>query len=109
MSEIIASLLMIVIVVSLGATVLAYASNGFNSFGNGFSNLLTNSGNQIAENYVVEQVVFTNTGTGYNVRGYFVCEKYRNKSYNNLSSLRSKLNFECLCRTVHRVTAACHN
>ncbi|MGI0091944.1 MAG: archaellin/type IV pilin N-terminal domain-containing protein [Nitrososphaerales archaeon] len=61
-SEIIATLLMIVIVVGLGATVFAFATSGFSSFGNSFYNLFQSSSNQIAEDVVIEQVAFTNTG-----------------------------------------------
>lgn len=51
---------MIVIVVGIGATVFAFATNGFVNFGSGFSNLVSNSNDQISEQIVVEQVVFVN-------------------------------------------------
>lgn len=53
---------MILIVVGLGATVFAFATGGFNSFGSNFSNLAGNAGKQISEDMVVEQVVFVNNG-----------------------------------------------
>jgi hypothetical protein len=54
---------MIVLVVSLGATVFAFATGGFSSFQNNMLNLFSNSSNQISENVVIEQVVFVNTGS----------------------------------------------
>lgn len=62
-SEIVATLLMLIIVVSLGATVFAFATNGFGAFGNSFSSLFSNSSSQVQENVVIQQVAFTNTGT----------------------------------------------
>lgn len=53
---------MILVVVALGTTVFVFASGGFNSFGNSFSNLMGNSGNQVSQQVVIEQVVFVNTG-----------------------------------------------
>jgi flagellin-like protein len=61
-SEIIATLLMILIVVSLGATVFAFATGGFGSFENSFVNLLSNSSNQASERIAIEQILFVNTG-----------------------------------------------
>lgn len=61
-SEIVATLIMILVVVSIGATIFAFATNGFGALGNSFANLSSNSSNQISENVVVEQVAFTNTG-----------------------------------------------
>lgn len=62
-SEIVATLLMLIIVISLGATVFAFATNGFSAFGSSFSSLFLNSSNQVQENVVIQQVAFTNTGT----------------------------------------------
>jgi hypothetical protein len=53
---------MILVVVSIGATVFAFATGGFSSIGNSFSSLLGTAGNQISEQVVIEQVVFVNTG-----------------------------------------------
>jgi flagellin-like protein len=61
-SEIIASLLMIVVVVGLSATVFAFATNGFSNLGNNLSNLFGNSANALSERIVVEQVTFNETG-----------------------------------------------
>ena len=53
---------MILVVVAIGTTVFAFASGGFDSFSSSFSNLMGNSGNQVSEQVVVEQVVFVSTG-----------------------------------------------
>ena len=53
---------MLIIVVSLGATVFAFATGGFTTFGNSFQSLFSNSSNQISEDVVIQQVTFTNTG-----------------------------------------------
>src|SRR5579872_1878551 len=62
-SEIIGSLLMIVIVVGLSAIIFAYATNGFSGMGSNLSNLFSSSGNAIQERVVVEQVTFNETGS----------------------------------------------
>ena len=61
-SEIVATLLMIIVVVSLGATVFAFATGGFDTFGSSFQSLFSNSSSQISQDVVIQQVVFTNTG-----------------------------------------------
>ncbi len=61
-SEIVATLIMIVIAVGIGVTVFAFATNGFNLYSNSFQSLFSNSANQIAEEVVIEQVAFINTG-----------------------------------------------
>jgi flagellin-like protein len=61
-SEIIGSLLMIVIVVGLSAIIFAYATNGFSGMGSNLSNLFGNSQNALAERVVIEQVTFNETG-----------------------------------------------
>jgi hypothetical protein len=53
---------MILVVVSMGATVFAFATGGFGSLGNSFSSLLGTAGNKVSEDVVIEQVVFVNTG-----------------------------------------------
>jgi hypothetical protein len=53
---------MVLIVVSLGATVFAFATNAFGNYGNSFANLFSNSAYQVGEDVVIEQVAFTNTG-----------------------------------------------
>lgn len=60
-SEIIATLLMVVVVVGIGTTVFAFAVGGFSNFGNGFTNLVSGAGNQIAEEITIEQIVFNET------------------------------------------------
>ncbi|MHB2037267.1 MAG: archaellin/type IV pilin N-terminal domain-containing protein, partial [Nitrososphaerales archaeon] len=60
-SEIIATVLMVLLVVSISATVFAYASNGLGSFGESFSNLLANQGNAISEQFSLEQSTFNLT------------------------------------------------
>ena len=62
-SEIVASLLMIVVVVGLSATVFAFATNGFSNLGSNLSNLFGNSANALSERIVVEQVTFNETGS----------------------------------------------
>jgi flagellin-like protein len=59
-SPIIAELLLIVITVAIGTLVYSFASSAFGGFGAGFSNLVQEAGNQLAENVVVEQVYFVN-------------------------------------------------
>lgn len=53
---------MILVVVSLGTAVFAFASGSLTSFGSNFANLVGTSGNQISEIVVIEQVTFLNTG-----------------------------------------------
>jgi len=69
-SEIIGSLLMIVIVVGLSAIIFAYATNGFAGMGSNLSNLFSSSGNAIQERVVVEQVTFNETGAHLGVNLY---------------------------------------
>jgi len=52
---------MLIVVVSLGATVFAFATGGFTTFGNSFQSMFSGSSNKIAEDVVIEQVTFTNT------------------------------------------------
>lgn len=54
---------MIVIAVGIGVTVFGFATNGFNLYGNSFQNLFSNSSSQIAEDVVIEQIAFINTGS----------------------------------------------
>jgi hypothetical protein len=60
---VIAELLLIVITVSIGTLVYSFASTAFGGFGAGFSNLVQEAGNQLAENVVVEQIHFFVNGT----------------------------------------------
>jgi flagellin-like protein len=69
-SEILGSLLMIVIVVGLSAIIFAYATNSFSGMGSSLSNLFGNSGNALAERVVVEQVTFNESGAHLGVNLY---------------------------------------
>ena len=53
---------MILIVVGIGPTLFAFASGGISNYSSNFSNLMGNAGSQVAENLIIEQVVFVNTG-----------------------------------------------
>src|ERR1700746_3563611 len=61
-SEIIGSLLMVLVIVALSTTVFAFATTNVGNFGNTFSNLFTNSGNALSQKIVIEQVVFNESG-----------------------------------------------
>jgi flagellin-like protein len=62
-SEIIGSLLMILVVVTASAIIFAVANNSFSSWAASFSNLFGTSSNQLGEKVVVEQVTFNETGS----------------------------------------------
>jgi flagellin-like protein len=62
-SDVVATLLMTAIVVSLGSAVFIFASGGLSSLTQGFTNLMTGSGNAVSEHVVVEQAVFFFSGT----------------------------------------------
>ncbi len=62
-SDIVATLIMIAIVASLGVIVFTFASTGLGSVSQNFANLMGNSGNAVSEKFVVEQVTFTTSGT----------------------------------------------
>jgi flagellin-like protein len=62
-SEIIGSLLMILVVVAASAIIFGIANNSFASWSSNFSSLFGSSGNQISEKIVVEQVQFNESGT----------------------------------------------
>lgn len=62
-SEVVATLLLVAIVVSMGVIVFAFSSGSLSSLTGNFSGLMTNQGNAVAEHFVVEQVGFTFTGT----------------------------------------------
>ena len=63
MSEIVSTLLLVAIVVSLGVIVFVFASGSLSSLTGGFTGLISNQGNAVAEHFVVEQATFTFTGT----------------------------------------------
>ena len=54
---------MIVVVVGIGSTLFALATNSFSSFSSNLSNQFTNSGNQLSEQIVMEQIIFSTSGT----------------------------------------------
>lgn len=58
MSEIVSTLLLVAIVVSLGVVVFTFASGGLGSLTGSFTGLISNQGNAVAEHFVVEQVTF---------------------------------------------------
>jgi|SRR5579875_1581799 len=62
-SEIVATVLMLAIVVGLSIVLLSYASTGLFSFASGFTNLLSNSGDALSEQVVIEQITFNKTGS----------------------------------------------
>ena len=63
MSEIVSTLLLVAIVVSLGVIVFTFASSGLSSLTGSFTGLISGQGNAVAEHFVVEDVTFTFTGT----------------------------------------------
>ncbi|MDG6994587.1 MAG: hypothetical protein JRN52_01580 [Nitrososphaerota archaeon] len=60
-SEIIAALLMLLLVVSISASVYAYTSNGLGSFSDKMSNLFTNQGEAISQQFNVALATFNAT------------------------------------------------
>jgi len=62
-SEIVSTLLLVAIVVSLGALVFTFASGGLSALTGSFTGLISGQGNAVAEHFVVEQVTFTFSGT----------------------------------------------
>jgi len=62
-SEVVSTLLLVAIVVSLGALVFTFASGSLSSLTGSFSGLISNQGNAVAEHFVVEQVTITFSGT----------------------------------------------
>jgi hypothetical protein len=62
-SEIVSTLLLVAIVVSLGVLVFTFASGGLSSLTGSFSGLMSNQGNAVAEHFVVEQVGYAFSGT----------------------------------------------
>jgi len=58
-SDVVATLLMTAVVVSLGVLAFTFASTGLGSLTQNFGGLMSNQGNAVAEKFVVEQVAFT--------------------------------------------------
>lgn len=63
MSEIVAVLLLVAVAVSLGVIVLFAAGGGLGTLGGSFGGLIGGQGNSVAENFAVEQAVFTFSGS----------------------------------------------
>jgi len=61
-SEIVATLIMIAVVASLGVLAFTFASSGLGSLSQSFASLMGGSGDAISEKFVVEQVTFTTSG-----------------------------------------------
>jgi hypothetical protein len=51
------------VIVSLAATIFAFATNSFGNLGSGFQNLFATSGNALSERDVIEQVTFNESGS----------------------------------------------
>src|SRR5579884_1436755 len=62
-SEIVGSLIMIVVVVALMTTLLTVSNTAFGSIATNFSNLIGTQQNALSERIVVEQVTFNETGS----------------------------------------------
>jgi len=63
-SEIIATLLVLAIVVSLGVLVFTFANSGLANLTEGYTNAMKNQANAVSERFTVEQVAFTFSGAG---------------------------------------------
>jgi flagellin-like protein len=63
LSEIVSTLLLVAVVVSLGVAVFAFASAGLGSLTGSFTGLMSGQGNVVAEHFVVEQVTYSFSGT----------------------------------------------
>ena len=59
MSEIVSTLILVAVVVSLGVLVFTFASGGLGAITGSFTGLISSQGNVVAEHFVVEQVTFT--------------------------------------------------
>ena len=59
--EIVAAILMLLLVVSIGTAVFAYSTNGLGSFSNNFSNLLSNQGEAVSQQFSVDFATFNST------------------------------------------------
>jgi len=58
-SEIVSTLILVAVVVSLGVLVFTFASTGLGNLTGSFTGLISGQGNVVAEHFVVEQVTFT--------------------------------------------------
>lgn len=57
-SEVVSTLLLVAIVVTLGVLIFTFASSGLGSLTGNFAGLMSSQGNTVAEHYVVEQATF---------------------------------------------------
>jgi flagellin-like protein len=62
-SDVVATLLMVAVVVSLGVVAFTFASTGLGTLTQSFSGLMSNQANAVSEHFVVEQATFTFSGT----------------------------------------------
>ena len=62
-SEVVSTLLLVAIVVTLGVAIFTFASGGLSSLTGSFTRLMTNQGSAVDEHFVVMQVTFTFSGT----------------------------------------------
>jgi hypothetical protein len=62
-SEIVSTLILVAVVVSLGVLVFTFASSGLSSLTGTFSRLMTSQGSSASEHLVVMQATFTFSGT----------------------------------------------
>jgi flagellin-like protein len=60
-SDVVATLLMVAVVVSLGVVAFTFASTGLGTLTQSFTGLMSSQGNAVAEHFVVEQVAYTTT------------------------------------------------
>jgi uncharacterized membrane protein len=60
-SDVVATLIMVAVVVSLGVVAFTFASTGLGTMTQSFTGLMSNQGNAVAEHFVVEQVAYTTT------------------------------------------------
>ena len=62
-SEVVSTLLLVAIVVTLGVLVFTFASGGLSSLTGSFTRLMTNQGDAVGEHFVVMQATFAFSGT----------------------------------------------
>jgi flagellin-like protein len=61
-SDVVATLIMVAVVVSLGVVAFTFASTGLGTMTQSFTGLMSNQGNAVAEHYAVEQVSYSSGG-----------------------------------------------
>ena len=100
---------MIVIVVSVGATLFAFASNGFGTLSNDFQNLFSNSSNQIVEDVVMRTGNLYEHWRSEHVWTDTVLDERRNKPHHNFGSLRAECYLEHIRKAIHELPSACQH